>query len=41
MSELAVDKASKYEKISLDTNAFYKDSVIKKIAKFLLSKISQ
>lgn len=38
MSEMAINSAEKYENIRLNTNAFFKDSFVKKIARFILSK---
>jgi hypothetical protein len=40
MSELAVNNSSKYQSIKLNTNAFFKDSLVKKIARFVLSKFT-
>jgi hypothetical protein len=40
MSELAVNNASRYQKIRLNTNTFYKDSLIKKVARFIFSKFT-
>ena len=40
MSELATNKSLKYENVTLNTNIFFKDSLIKKLARFILSKFT-
>ena len=38
ISKLAINKSLKYENVTLNINMFFKDSLIKKLARFILSK---
>ena len=38
MSEMAIKKSLRHQNIKLNTNMFFKDSLIKKLARFILSK---
>jgi len=40
ISKLAINNSSKYQNIRLNTNMFFKDSLVKKIARFILSKFT-
>ena len=40
MSEMAIKKSLRYQNIKLNTNMFFKDSLIKKLARFILSKFT-
>ena len=40
MSELASNNSLKYQNITLNTNMFFKDSFLKKIARFILAKFT-
>ena len=40
MSELATNNSLKHQNITLNTNMFFKDSFLKKIARFILSKFT-
>ena len=40
MSELAINNSLKHQNITLNTNMFFKDSFLKKITRFLLSKFN-
>ena len=40
MSELATNNSSKYQNVILNTNMFFKDSLVKKIARLILSKFT-
>ena len=39
MSEMAINYAARHQNVTLNTNAFYRHSLIKRAAKFLLSKV--
>lgn len=40
MSEMAVNSATKHQNIKLKTNAYFKDSLVKKVARFILAKFT-